>query len=110
MLDAFLAGESIALAVRRESRAGHGPDRWRAAVAGSRSAAADRLPLLRQSSVREEASLFATHPPTGLRRRMLAGRPSYQPAVELTDERMARIDAELAREYERVRREVSWSG
>ncbi|SCG61909.1 M48 family metallopeptidase [Micromonospora inositola] len=110
MLDAFLAEESIALAVRRESRAGHGPDRWRAAVAGSRSAAAERLPLLRQLSVREEASLFATHPPSGLRRRMLAGPPAHEPTVELTDERMARIDAELARDYEQVRREVSWSG
>ncbi|WP_319462475.1 M48 family metallopeptidase [Micromonospora sp. RTP1Z1] len=110
MLDAFLADESIALAVRRESRAGHGPDRWRAAVAESRATAAARLPLLRQLSIRQETSLFATHPPAGLRQRMLAGRPSHEPTVELTEERMARIDAELAREYERVRREVSWSG
>ncbi|WP_200216724.1 M48 family metallopeptidase [Micromonospora coerulea] len=110
LLDAFLAEESIALAVRRESQAGHGPDRWRAAVAGSRAAAAARLPLWRQLSVREETSLFATHPPAGLRRRMLAARPWHDPAVRLTDERMARIDAELAREYERIRRDVSWSG
>ncbi|WP_446216218.1 hypothetical protein [Micromonospora sp. IBHARD004] len=58
-LDALLATESVALAVRRESRAGHGPQRWREAVAASRAAAADRLPLLRQLSVRDEASLFA---------------------------------------------------
>lgn len=110
LLDAFLADESIALAVRRESRAGHGPDRWRAAVAASHAAAAPRLPLLRQLSLRDETSLFATHPPAGLRRRMLAGRPWHQPAVALTEARMARIDAELAPEYEKVRREVSWSG
>ncbi|SCL37984.1 Zn-dependent protease with chaperone function [Micromonospora rhizosphaerae] len=109
MLDSLLAEESIALAVRRESRAGHGPDRWRAAVAESRAAAAARLPLLRQLSVRDEASLFASHPPSGLRRRLLEARPWHDPRVVLTDDRMARIDAQLAREYERVRRTVSWS-
>lgn len=110
LLDAFLADESIALAVRRESRAGHGPDRWRAEVVASRAAAAPRLPLLRQLSVRDEASLFASHPPAGLRRRMLEGRPAHEPAVVLTEDRMTRIDAELSGEYEKVRRAVSWSG
>ena len=112
LLDAFLAAESIALAVRRESRAGHGPDRWRAAVAGSRSAAADRLPLLRQLSLQEEASLFATHPPAGLRQRMLAGRPAHEPAVELTEDGWCASRPRRAgpRVAERVRREVSWSG
>lgn len=109
MLDAFLADESIALAVRRESRAGHGADRWRAAVTEARAAAAGRLPLLRQLSVRDGVSLFAAHPPAGLRRRMLEGRPWHDPKVVLTDARMERIDAELTRDYERVRRNMSWS-
>ena len=110
LLDALLAGESVALVVRRETRAGHGPDRWRSGVAGSRAANSDRLPLLRQLSVRDESSLFAAHPPIGLRRRMLAGRPWQDPAVVLTPARMERIDAELTREYERFRRTVAWSG
>lgn len=110
LLDAFLATDSIDLAVRRESRAGHGPDRWRSAVAESRAAAAARLPLLRQLSVRDETGLLAGHPPTGLRRRMLAGRAWHDPKVVLTEERLARIDDELAREYERVRRTMAWSG
>ncbi|MEH1168352.1 M48 family metalloprotease [Micromonospora sp. CPCC 205539] len=71
LLDVTLATESIALAVRRETRAGHGPDRWRSALAQARAAGAERLPLLRQLSVRDESSLFASHPPIGLRRRML---------------------------------------
>ncbi|WP_204032884.1 M48 family metallopeptidase [Micromonospora qiuiae] len=107
LLDSTLRLESMALAVRRESLAGHGPDRWRAAVAESLAAAADRLPQLRQLSVREEASLFASHPPTGLRRQMLASRDWHDPLVVLTEARAERIDAELAREYERVRRQIS---
>ncbi|MFG2007715.1 M48 family metallopeptidase [Micromonospora sp. NPDC048868] len=110
LLDVALASGSTALAVRREARAGHGADRWRAAAAEARAAAADRLPRLRQLSVRDEASLFSSHPPTGLRRRMLESRPTREAAVVLTEERMARIDAELAREYARVAREISLSG
>ncbi|WP_112637959.1 M48 family metallopeptidase [Micromonospora saelicesensis] len=109
-LDTLLATESLALAVRRESRAGHGPDRWRSALAESRAARTDQLPLVRQLSVRDEASLFAAHPPTGLRRQMLAGRTWQDPSVVLTEARMERIDAELGKEYDRFRRTVSWSG
>ncbi|MEU8181729.1 M48 family metalloprotease [Micromonospora sp. NPDC049047] len=110
LLDTLLAAESMALAVRRETQAGHGPDRWRAALAESRAANPDRLPLLRQLSVRDEASLFAFHPPTGLRHRMLAARTWQEPAVVLTPGRMERIDAELARDYDRFRRTVTWAG
>ncbi|WLS48388.1 M48 family metalloprotease [Micromonospora profundi] len=109
LLDATLGAESMALAVRRETRAGHGPDRWRSALAEARAASSDRLPLLRQLSVRDEVSLFAAHPPTGLRRRMLAERQWQDPTVVLTEARMERIDAELTKEYERFRRTVSWS-
>ncbi|MET7709271.1 hypothetical protein [Micromonospora sp. NPDC005413] len=40
---------------------------------------------------------------------MLAGRPWQDPSVVLTETRMERIDAELAKEYEGFRRTVSWS-
>ncbi|MFD6565137.1 hypothetical protein [Micromonospora profundi] len=109
LLDATLGVESMALAVRRETRAGHGPDRWRSALAEARAANADRLPLLRQLSVRDEVSLFAAHPPTGLRRRMLAERQWQDPTVVLSETRMERFDAELAKEYARFRRTVSLS-
>ncbi|GLZ60089.1 M48 family metallopeptidase [Micromonospora sp. NBRC 107095] len=109
-LDILLTTESLELAVRRDTRAGHGPDRWRAALAESRVTRADQLPLLRQLSVRDGASLFAAHPPTGLRRQMLAGRAWQDPSVTLSEARMERIDAELGREYDRFRRTVSWSG
>ncbi|MGC4771649.1 M48 family metallopeptidase [Micromonospora sp. DT44] len=110
LLDALLAAESVKLAVRVQTRAGHGPDRWRSAFAEARAASGDRLPLLRQLSVRDEASLFAAHPPLGLRRQLLAGRPWQDPSVVLTPARLERIDAELAGEYARFRRTVEWSG
>ncbi|MGN9775482.1 M48 family metalloprotease [Micromonospora sp. H33] len=108
LLDVTLRVESMELAVRREARAGHGPQRWQAAVAEARVANAGRLPQLRQLSAREEASLFSSHPPTGLRRLMLDGRERYEPAVVLTEERSARIDAELAKEYQKVLRILAW--
>ncbi|MDM4720108.1 M48 family metallopeptidase [Micromonospora sp. WMMA1363] len=108
LLDATLRVESMALAVRREARAGHGPQRWQAAVAESWAANADQLPRLRQLSAREEASLFSSHPPTGLRQLMLDGAKRHEPAVVLTEDRSARIDTELAREYEAVRRTLAW--
>ena len=109
LLDNALRMESMMLVVRRDSRAGHGPQRWRAATAESLADAADRLPQLRQLSVREEASLFTSHPPTGLRRRMLTSRDWHDPKVVLTEARLERMDAELAREYERIRRQISLS-
>ncbi|MEW2381875.1 M48 family metalloprotease [Micromonospora sp. NPDC047707] len=108
LLDVTLRVESMELAVRREARAGHGPARWRAAFDEARVANAGRLPQLRQLSAREEASLFSTHPPTGLRRLMLDGRERHEPAVVLTEGRSARIDEELAKEYETVRRNLAW--
>ncbi|MDG4805466.1 M48 family metallopeptidase [Micromonospora sp. WMMD1120] len=109
LLDALLAAESMALVVGRETRAGHGADRWRSAFAESRAANAARLPLLRQLSVRDGTSLFSTHPPIGLRRRMLTDRPWRDSSVVLTEASNERIDTELAKEYERFRRTVSWS-
>lgn len=108
LLDTALRVESMALAVRRESRAGHGPQRWQAAVAESWATSADQLPPLRQLSGREEASPFSSHPPTGLRHLMLEGAQCHDPAVVLTQERSSRIDNELTKEYESARRILAW--
>ncbi|MEV1146460.1 M48 family metalloprotease [Micromonospora sp. NPDC049799] len=108
LLDGLLRMESLHQTVRREARNGHGPQRWRTAVAEARTAAAARLPQLRQLSVREEASLFSTHPPTGLRRLMLEQRGWQGALVTLTEARSARIDDELTKEYERVRLTLAW--
>lgn len=110
LLDVLLSGDSVALVVRQASRAGQGPRQWRSGVAQARTAAAGRMPLVRQLSVREQASLFASHPPAGLRHRMLAARATHEPAVTLDESRMERLDAELTRHFDRVARIVAWSG
>ncbi|MGR6321290.1 M48 family metalloprotease [Micromonospora soli] len=109
LLDVLLSEESVALVVRQGARGGHGAATWRAGLARSLDGAAERLPLVRQLSIREDTSLFTTHPPAGLRHRMLTARQWQDPRVVLTEDRAGRIDAELARHYERTGRIASWS-
>ncbi|MEU1607118.1 M48 family metalloprotease [Micromonospora matsumotoense] len=110
LLDVLLSGDSVTLVVRQAARGGQGPRQWRSEVARARTAAAGRMPLVRQLSVREHASLFASHPPAGLRHRMLTARAPHEPTVTLDESRMARLDAELGRHFDRVARIVAWSG
>ncbi|SDY15613.1 Zn-dependent protease with chaperone function [Micromonospora pattaloongensis] len=107
--DSFLLADVIDMLVRRDARAGHGPARWRRTADEARAANAGQLPLLRQLSIRDDVSLFATHPPNGLRARMITERTWREPAVALTEPRAAQIDAELSREYERTRRALAWN-
>jgi heat shock protein HtpX len=110
LFDAFVMSESFEMLVRRDARAGHGPDRWRRSVADAISAGTDGLRLLRQLSIRDDASMFASHPPAGLRHRMVSERPWLSPAVTLTDAQSERIDAELAKDYARAIRNISYEG
>ncbi|MEV1287751.1 M48 family metalloprotease [Micromonospora sp. NPDC049679] len=107
--DSALMADVIDMLVRRDARAGHGPVRWRRTADEARAANAEQLPLLRQLSIRDDVSLFATHPPVGLRARMITERTWREPAVALTEARAAQIDAELSREYERTQRALAWS-
>ncbi len=68
------------------------------------------MPLVRRLSVRDEASLFAPHPPAGLLHRMLTARTPQEPKVKLDGSRMERPDAELTRHFDRTARTVAWSG
>ncbi|MFF5084915.1 hypothetical protein ACFY36_48410 [Actinoplanes sp. NPDC000266] len=52
---------------------------------------------------RAEASLYASHPPSGLRAEMLRRRPQLAAEVVLTEAESARIDAEPAPHVTRVR-------
>lgn len=109
LLDASVTRGVVEMMVRREARAGLGPAHWRTAAAEARAANAAHLPVLRQLSIRDEVSLFASHPPAGLRSRMAETREWRSPAVVLGDARVDRIDAELAAEYEKARRTIAWS-
>lgn len=104
---------TIAAAVRtaevtaRSTEGEHaGVARWRAAAERVRTAQATRLPLQRQRSLRLNAHLLTSHPPAGLRARLTETRPAVPATVVLSQEESDRIDAELARRYDRAGRDM----
>jgi len=106
LADTLVLADIMLMVIRREARQQQGAPAWRAAADRVRTDVTDRLAALRQLSVRDEVSLQASHPPAGLRVRMIASRPAQQPAVLLSDDDSARIDAELASLYESARRDI----
>lgn len=107
LFDQMLITASIDTVVRRDARAGLGAEAWYAAADTARRNLAPAVPGLRQLSRRDEVSLFASHPPTGLRSAMLEQRPARSATITLAGSESGRIDAELAAHYEQVRRELA---
>jgi heat shock protein HtpX len=108
LLHTLLGLDSIALGVRRAARNGGDAAEWQAAAEEARTAVTPLMPVLGQLSVREDTGLFASHPPTGLRVRMIVSRPYQTPRVALSPAGSARIDAELAPYVAKMRKEVGW--
>lgn len=98
---------AIDTVVRREARAGNGMPAWLEATRVARANQAAMLPALRRLSRHTEVSLYASHPPAGLRAEMLERRPRQAAAVTLTAGEAARIDDELAAHQKRVLRELA---
>jgi hypothetical protein len=93
--------------VRREARRGEPAGGWLAVAERARAGVSARLPGMRQLSMRDEVSMSAIHPPTGLRARMIESRPRRVAAVTLTGADSARIDQELAPAYRSAGRELA---
>jgi Zn-dependent protease with chaperone function len=108
LADQLVMTESIDTVVRREARAGNGMPAWQDAARVARTNLAAKLPLLRRLSRHTEVSLYASHPPTGLRAEMLERRPAQAAAVTLTESEAAQIDQELAVHEKRVIRELQY--
>jgi Zn-dependent protease with chaperone function len=107
MADTLVLSNSLFMVACREARRGVAATGWLPVADEVRAEAVARLAGMRQLSVRDEVSLFATHPPTGLRARMIESRP-YQPAaVVLTAADSARIDEELTKAYDIARRDLA---
>jgi len=98
---------SIDTVVRREARAGNGMPAWRDAARVARANLAANLPTLRRLTRHTEVSLYASHPPAGLRAEMLERRPRQAAAVTLTESEAAHIHDELAVHQKRVLRELA---
>jgi heat shock protein HtpX len=107
LADYLVVMESIDTVVRREARAGNGMSAWHDATRVARANLAANLPLLRRLTRHTEVSLYASHPPAGLRAEMLERRPRQAAAVMLTEPEAARIDAELATHQKRTIRELT---
>jgi heat shock protein HtpX len=107
LTDTLVLSDALFMVARREARKGVAAPDWLVAADTVRAEVVPRLAGARQLSVRDEVSLFATHPPTGLRARMIESRP-YQPAaVTLGAADSARVDEELTKAYDVARRDIS---
>jgi heat shock protein HtpX len=109
LLDVLLH-DALDTVIRREARAQRSGAAWQEAAVVARANLAPAVPVLRQLSKRDETSLFASHPPTGLRARMLERRPQQAAGVVLTEQQAERIDHEIAGPVERVRRDLASAG
>jgi heat shock protein HtpX len=105
-LDLDLSPTGMVTVLGARSRAGLS---WREGVEQARADGLARLPRRRQLSLRREASVFASHPPTGLRRELIAQGPHHDARVVLTEAEAERIDAELAGLEKRYRRTIAHS-
>jgi heat shock protein HtpX len=81
------------------------PARWGAMASSFADSRRDDLPALRQLTERS-TRLWDSHPPGGLRARLIEGRPRQWPEVSLSDEESSRIDRELAGWYAATHRRV----
>jgi heat shock protein HtpX len=110
MLDTLATTDAVAIMVARAARAGGDATAWRAAAEKARQEVAVDLAIRRQLSISDGTSLFASHPPAGLRRRRVDNRPWRDPQVVLMERESDQINAELARHFSRVRRTVGAYG
>ncbi|MFI9383825.1 M48 family metallopeptidase [Kutzneria sp. NPDC052558] len=113
LLDDLVIGSSLELAIRttelnaRAHRGGlAGVTAWQSAAARVRADLADRIPVLRQRTIRSDANLAESHPPAGYRARIVESWPATPAGIELDAADSARVDAELAKRYTRVGRDI----
>jgi len=102
LFDTLAVLEPVTRTVRDGGRDRASVATWRDAARYVRRDLAERMEISRQRSIREEASLLASHPPAGLRSRMARSRPHREPRVTLTDALAGQIDAELAPWYRQL--------
>lgn len=115
LLDLITAGRAVHTAVVSAERgfqstatprsAHPGPGPWREAARLARAGA--DVAVLRDEST-AESSLWDSHPPAGLRARLVESWPHLDPAVVLSPADSDRIDAELARWYAKAGRDLTW--
>ncbi|GIF77151.1 hypothetical protein Asi02nite_66690 [Asanoa siamensis] len=94
-------------AISGVARKGFAMAEWRARVAQNRARNDLRVDVLRQLTIRTEASLFSSHPSTGRRHEFVSTLPDTPPAVTVGDAEWATIVRELAPYAETLRNELA---
>jgi heat shock protein HtpX len=104
MIEAVLLAAPVRTAVRRVARTSGDPSDWCAARADAVAQLRDGRPRYEQLSIRRGAQLFASHPPDGLRARLIRSWPPENARLSITADEWRASDAELAGHYRRVAR------
>jgi heat shock protein HtpX len=104
LTDLLLVPETVDMLVKRDARAGRPPSEWAATAAGAVANARLDLAAVRERNLREETSIFASHPPAALRGRLIEARSPRPAAVDLDEATAARIEEELAKHVARSAR------
>lgn len=107
LCDTLVLQEILTIVVQRSARQDAVPGAWVQPANQTRQELAGRMARLRQLTVRDDASLFRTHPPSGLRAKMLESRPYQSPLVVLSAADGVRIDEELAKPYRTARHDLT---
>ncbi|MEV0650855.1 M48 family metalloprotease [Phytomonospora sp. NPDC050363] len=108
LMEKGVNGESLVTVVTSKARAREfTPEKVRPAVREAMARLAPRSAHRRQLTIRAEMSLFASHPPTGLRVRLIEEAAGAAAQVACPEAESARIDMELAGVYEKARRDVA---
>ncbi|MEU0554697.1 M48 family metalloprotease [Dactylosporangium sp. NPDC006015] len=97
LLDTLVVLESLGMLIMRDARAGRPVAEWPQTTRQLLDELRPQLASRRDAETEREISLFATHPPSGLRARLIEATAPESAAVVLDSARNERIDAELAR-------------
>ncbi|WP_327008271.1 M48 family metalloprotease [Dactylosporangium sp. NBC_01737] len=97
LLDTLVVMDSLAMLIMRDARAGRPVAEWPETTRQLLAEVRPQLAARRDAATEREISLFATHPPSGLRARLVEATAGESAAVVLDSARNERIDAELAR-------------
>ncbi len=97
LFDTLVVMDSLAMLIMRDARAGLPVTQWPRTTARLLAEVRPQLAARREAATLRETALFATHPPSGLRARLIDATALEQAAVVLDSARNERIDAELAK-------------
>ncbi|GAA3201563.1 M48 family metalloprotease [Dactylosporangium siamense] len=97
LLDTLVVMDSLAMLILRDARAGRPVAEWPQTTLRLLAEVRPQLAVRREAATLRETTLFASHPPSGLRARLVEATALESAAVVLDPIRNERIDAELAK-------------